>query len=153
MNAIRKNAPLQGLRIGRALAATWFSSLAGPMLARRGVVTYTARSEQALKFAERRSEARHKVRLQSGKVLDHEDRFVTECIFDNRTRVGLHLKLATGVLLPKLVQVYDDQEGALITVRVMWQRGRDAGCRVTSGPRVSNRRLIARLRGRYYAVP
>lgn len=153
MSVTRKNVPLQGLRIRGGLAATWFSSLARPMLARRGLVTYAALSEQAAKFTERRTEARRKVHLQSGKVLSRESRFLTECIFNNRTRVGLHLKLAASVLLPKLVQLYDDQQGSLIAARVIWQRGRAAGCRVISAPLVSNRKLIARLRGRYYAVP
>ncbi|MBI1867107.1 MAG: hypothetical protein HYS06_02215 [Methylocystis sp.] len=149
-NVNRKNMPLQGLRIGRA--ATWFSSIAGPLLAKRGVVTYTALSEQISKFTERRAETRRQVYLQSGKVLNHKDQFLTECLFKNRTRGGIHLKLAGGVVLPKLVQLYDDRQSTLTAARVMWQRGKHAGCRVISAPLASNGKLITRLRGRYYAV-
>lgn len=148
----QKKPVLRGLRTFRGLSGALLSMVAKPMLAKQGIVTYTVLSESGPKFVERRSEARRSIRLQSGKVLNDKDQFLTEFIFRNRTRVGIHLKLATRVSLPKLVQLYDDRRGELIVARVIWQNGEDVGCRVAHVASGSKERLIARLRERYYAV-
>jgi hypothetical protein len=126
--------------------------VAKPMLAKQGIVTYTVLSESGPKFVERRSEVRRSIRLQSGKVLNDKDQFLTEFIFRNRTRVGIQLKLATRVSLPRLVQLYDDRQDELIVARVIWQNGGNVGCRVAHVAPGSKEKLIARLRERYYAV-
>lgn len=152
MNGRHKHTTLQGLKAARLGPGAWIYSLARPMLARRGVVTYTVHSETTPKHIERRREARRPVHLQSGKILDHRDRFLTEFIFKNRTEIGLRLKLARRVSLPKSILLYDDQQGALVAANIVWQHGSDAGCRVSCKPAVLNEKLLTRLRGPYYAV-
>jgi hypothetical protein len=147
-----KNTILRGLRTSRGLSGALLSLMAKPMLAKQGIVTYTVLSASRPQFVERRSEVRRAIRLQSGKVLNDKDQFLTEFIFRNRTRDGIQLKLATRVSLPKLVQLYDDRRRELIVARVIWQNGGDVGCRVTHVPPGSKEKLIARLRERYYAV-
>lgn len=151
VSVVRKDRFLQGLRIGHSSAATWISSLAGPMLAKRGIVTYATLSEQRLSI-ERRTEVRRRVHLRSGKILNCKNQFLTECLFKNRTRFGTHLQLAVHVPLPRSIQLYDDHQSTLVNARVIWQRGRNAGCRVMSASNGSNEKLIGRLGGRYYAV-
>jgi hypothetical protein len=143
---------LLGVRNFPGVSGRLFSFIARPICARQGIVTYTVLSESRSRFTERRTESRRPVRLQSGKVLNQKDQFLTEFIFRNRTSLGIRLKLAKRVWLPKLIQLYDDAGGVLIAARVVWQHGHDVGCRMTSAAPVSNEKLIARLRDRYYAV-
>ncbi len=158
MSGFRKTTTLQGLKAGRLGPGAWIYSFASPMLARRGVVTYSVHFETTPKFdatardVERRREARRPVHLQSGKILDHKDRFLTEFIFKNRTETGIRLKLARRVTLPKSILLYDDQQGALVAANIVWQRGSDAGCRISRMPALANEKLLTRLRGPYYAV-
>jgi hypothetical protein len=147
-----KNPTLRGLRTAQGFPGALLSLIAKPMLAKQGIVTYAVLSESRPKFVERRAEVRRPVRLQSGKVLNGKDQFLTEFIFRNRTRFGIQLKLATRAALPKLVQLYDDRQGVLIIARVIWQNGGDVGCRVNYAASALNEKLIARLRERYYAV-
>lgn len=152
MSANRKSASsLRGLKIGRGGAATWISALARPLLARKGMVAYSAVSEVRIRL-ERRTEDRRTVHLQGGKILNCRNQFLAECLIRNRTRTGVRLKLAANVTLPSAIQLYDDCESTLVSARVMWQRGRDAGCRINSKPQVSDEKLLSRLRERYYAV-
>jgi hypothetical protein len=152
VNISEKKTPLRGLRASRGFPGALMSLLAKPILAKRGVVLYSVLAESRPKFIERRAEARQPVRLQSGKVLNSKGQFLTEFIFRNRTRVGIQLKLAKRISLPKLVQLYDDRGGRLITARVIWQHGGDVGCRVTHAATVPSESLITRFRERYYAV-
>ncbi len=127
-------------------------SLLGSIRKRQGVPTYAVLSETQPKPIERRAETRRSARLQSGKVLNQQDQFLTEFSFRNRTSVGVQLRLAKRVCLPKLVKLYDDSGDALIAARVVWQRGADVGCRIKCASLVASEKLRSRLRGRYYAV-
>lgn len=151
VSANRKKMRLEGLKAPRLVPGAWLSSVARPMLARHGVVTYSVLSETA-KPAERRAEPRRPVHLQSGKILGHKNRFLTEFLFKNRTRIGIRVKLARGVPLPKTVLLFDDQQGVLLAADVVWQHGSDAGCRLSHKPMRLDDKLLARLRGPYYAV-
>jgi hypothetical protein len=132
-------------------AGAWMRSVASRMLPREGVVTYSVVVETSASFVERRREARRPVHLQSGKILDGGERFLTEFLYKNRTQGGIRLRLAQRVSLPRSILLYDDQQGALLAANVIWQNGVDAGCRM-KGRWPHNEKLVLRMSGPYYAV-
>lgn len=142
---------LHGVRAPRLFAGAWLRSLAGPLLKRPGVVTYVVQSETILAYVERRAATRRTVHLQSGKMLDHADRFLTEFTVRNRTDNGVRLKLARRVQLPRSVVLFDDQQGILLAADVIWRNGADAGLRISRRQSLDEK-LLKRLEGRYYAV-
>lgn len=101
---------------------------------------------------ERRREKRRPARLQSGKIVDCGERFLTEFVFRNRSEAGVRLRLARRVVLPKRILLFDDQYSALHVASVVWQRGCDVGCRVAAEGAPASEPLLARLRNRYYSV-
>lgn len=90
--------------------------------------------------------------MQSGKILDADERFLTEFIFRDRSEKGVRLRLAQRVALPRSVLLFDDQNGRLFIATVVWQHGCDAGCRVSRERASSPETLLSRLRNPYYAV-
>ncbi|WP_155931232.1 PilZ domain-containing protein [Methylosinus trichosporium] len=111
-------------------------------------VTYSVVEERL----ERRSDQRRPARLQAGKILDGDERFLTEFVFRNRSEGGVRLRLAHRVVLPKRILLFDDQCAALRVATVVWQRGCDAGCRLATEHAPAPEPLLARLRNRYYAI-
>jgi hypothetical protein len=126
----------------------WVRAIVGRMIARPGAVTYKIVEETI----ERRREKRRPARLQSGKILDERERFLTEFTFRNRGETGVRLRLAHRVALPRSILLFDDLRGAIFVGAVIWQRGCDAGCRLEAERARSPESLLARLRNPYYAV-
>lgn len=139
---------LQGSKTGRTSAAAVLRAIADRLLARGGAVTYSVVEETV----ERRREGRRPARLQSGKILGSDERFLTEFSFRNRSEKGVRLRLAQRVALPRSILLFDDSSGGLFSAAVVWQHGCDAGCRVSRDRPSASERLLARLRNRYYAV-
>jgi hypothetical protein len=123
-------------------------AIASRLLEKPRDVTYSVIEERQ----ERRSELRRPTRLQSGKILDSGERFLTEFVFRNRSEAGVRLRLAHRVVLPKRILLFDDQCSALHVATVVWQRGCDAGCRLAMEHAPFAEPLLARLRNRYYAI-
>jgi hypothetical protein len=142
---------LLGSKSARRYAPGWIRALVRPVLPRAGVVNYTVDAETTLRV-ERRGEIRRPVHLQSGKILDVQERFLTEFLFKNRTEVGIRLRLAHRATLPRFIFLYDDQSCALAAASVVWQHGCDVGCRVSRKPLPSKEQLLKRLKSPYYAV-
>ncbi|CAN2533816.1 hypothetical+protein [Methylocapsa aurea] len=142
---------LQGMKARDIGAGAWMRAFASRMLPREGVVTYSVVVETSASVGERRREARRPVHLQSGKILDGGERFLTEFLYKNRTQGGIRLRLAQRVPLPRSILLYDDQQGALLAANVIWQNGVDAGCRM-KGRWPHNEKLILRMSGPYYSV-
>lgn len=142
---------LHGAKANEISAGAWLRRVTSRMLPREGVVTYSVVVEERPSFVERRREARRPVHLQSGKILDGGERFLTEFLYKNRTGGGIRLRLAQRVPLPRSILLYDDQQGALLAANVVWQSGVDAGCRMR-GRWPHNEKLLLRMSGPYYAV-
>lgn len=123
-------------------------AMAARLLRSPGDVTYSVLEERL----ERRSESRRSTRLQSGKILDGGQCFLTEFVFRNRSPAGVLLRLAHRVALPKRILLFDDQCGALHVATVVWQRGCDAGCRISAERAPSTELLLSRLRNPYYSI-
>jgi hypothetical protein len=144
--------PLEGVKARSVGVNAWFRSATERMLLRKGVVTYSVVAESpSPPFVERRREARRPVHLQSGKILDRGERFLTEFLYRNRTEGGIRLRLARRVPLPRFILLYDDQRRALHAAKVIWQNGADAGCRM-KGCWPHSEKLLRRMSGPYYAV-
>jgi hypothetical protein len=139
---------LQGSRTVAHGGGAWVRAIVGRVLARPGAVTYKVVEEAV----ERRRETRRPARLQSGKILDGRERFLTEFTFRNRSDAGVRLRLAHRVALPRSILLYDDLRGVVFVAAVIWQRGCDAGCRLDAERATSPESLVARLRNPYYAV-
>lgn len=103
---------------------------------------------------EKRSSARRRLRLRSGKLLDAQNKFLCECLVRNRSGQGLCLILAKNVGLPIRYRLYDDETGSLKAVTTVWRRNALLGVRycLASKPVAIREADRSALRGRYYAV-
>ena len=103
---------------------------------------------------ERRDATRRRTRLRSGKIVDARDGFVTECLVHDLSETGMRLRLPTGVALPAVFQVYDDQSGRLQRAELSWRRADEAGIRFMSGEDTPRSRTIAAdMRRKFYKMP
>ncbi len=76
---------------------------------------------------ERRRTSRHRTRLRSAKIIDPAGVVVTDCLVHDLSARGGRLRLPPGIMLPRVIQIYDDQTGHLHRATVLWRRERDAG--------------------------
>lgn len=135
---------LKGARPGAGV-----SMLTRWRLRRHGVALQERLAEEA---DERRREKRRVVRLNWGKALDSGDRFLTECLVVNRGGDGVRLRLARSVTIPARFQLFDDADGLLYAARLVWRRGREAGCRLARVPVPGKPHVLRRMKGPYYAL-
>lgn len=148
METPRGKPVLHGSKSVAGGGGAWVRALVGRMIARPGAVSYKIVDETI----ERRREKRRPARLQSGKILDERERFLTEFTFRNRGETGVRLKLAHRVALPRSILLFDDLRGVVFVGSVIWQRGCDAGCRLEAERAPTPESLLARLRNPYYSV-
>ena len=103
---------------------------------------------------ERRDATRRRTRLRSGKIVDARDGFVTECLVHDLSETGMRLRLPTGVALPAVFQVYDDQSGRLQRAELSWRRADEAGIRFMSCEDTPRSRTVAAdMRRKFYKMP
>jgi hypothetical protein len=129
-------------------------------LARRSLVSYQIIEEPAQAEAsaeppkEKRSMARRRVRLRSGKLLDQHNKFICECLLRDQSAQGLCLLLTKNVGLPARYLLHDDDSGSVEAVVTMWRRGALLGVRYCSASRPAALKASDRasLRGKYYAI-
>lgn len=114
----------------------------------RQALAYTVRTVQS----ERRLEKRVAVRLQSGKVLDVEGRFLADFLFVNRGSSGVRISLARHLALPRKIWLYEDLNHICWGAEVVWQTGGVAGCRYRASDVALDERLLRRFRAKYYAL-
>jgi hypothetical protein len=101
---------------------------------------------------DRRGEKRRTARLKWGKALDCADRFLCECVLNNRTSEGACLRLARNITIPQRFQLYEDDSGEIYEAQVVWRRGGEIGCRLAPAPTENKPRVAQRMRGQYYAM-
>jgi hypothetical protein len=103
---------------------------------------------------DKRGNTRQRTRLRSGKVIDPNDRFLTECLVFDRSESGGRLRVPAGTTLPAWIQFYDDQSAVLYQADVIWRRDRDIGIRFRPfASTARTRALAADMRRRFYAIP
>jgi hypothetical protein len=151
---------LQGVRLRHWLAPAGLKRLMSRSLAYRNLVSYEIVEPPSDappivgKPVEKRSSARRRLRLRSGKLLDAQNKFLCECLVRNRSGQGLCLMLAKNVGLPIRYRLYDDETGSLNAVTTIWRRNALLGVRycLNSKPVAIRESDRSALRGRYYAV-
>jgi len=152
---------LEGVRTGHWRGPPGLKRLMSRSLARRNLVSYEiveappAEAPAGGRSLERRSSARRRVRLRSGKLLDSQNRFICECLMRDESLQGLCLKLAKNVGLPPRYRLYNDETGTLSVVATIWRRSDLLGVRYcpTTKPVSIKESDRSALRGRYYAIP
>ncbi len=120
-----------------------------------GTVTYTILDapRPATPKGERRSGPRQRVRLRSGKVLDADGRFLTECVFTDLSPTGSRIRPPAGTALPDELYLYDDTTGLLHRAAVLWRRGSELGLRFKpQAPSARTRSLASEMRRKFYAM-
>jgi hypothetical protein len=81
----------------------------------------------------RRTEPRVRTRLRSGKLLDRNKIFLTDCSIFDRSAHGARLRLFANVDLPERFGLYDEIAKQLFDAKVAWRRGQDVGVRLSAG--------------------
>jgi hypothetical protein len=119
-----------------------------PWRRRLGAVVYSVTCEAP----ERRGEPRRRLRLQSGKILDGEGRFVTDFLFVNRASNGVRITLSRSHRLPRKIWLYEDLSEACRGADVVWQKGAVVGCRLRTGEAPFDSRVLRRYREKYYGI-
>jgi hypothetical protein len=152
---------LEGVRTGHRRAPSGFKRLMSQSLARRSLVSYEVVETPAEAApvggsgVERRSGARRRLRLRSGKLLDSQNKFICECLMRDESPQGLCLKLMKNLGLPVRYRLYNDETGTLSVVTTIWRRGELLGVRYCPAAKPASIKESDRfaLRGRYYAIP
>ncbi len=101
---------------------------------------------------ERRQAARARTRLSSGKILDLNGCFLTECAVKNRTVYGVHLRLMREANIPGKILFYDDSLCCLSVLLVIWRKPNEIGCKVLQARAAVDIRLLARLKNPFYSM-
>jgi len=150
---------LEGVRYVNWAAKQEKARALGHRLACRGLVAYAVidpgEKGGHSDSLEKRADGRNRTRLRSAKLLDLGDRFLCECLIHDRSTNGLRLVLQRNLLIPRRLQLCDDESLELALVTVAWRRGAQIGVRLTGKDEFAWRRqgVRAALRGRYYAIP
>jgi hypothetical protein len=102
----------------------------------------------------RRAPPRKRTRLRCGKLLDQHGKFLIECQVHDRSVYGAHLRLVSGISLPRRIKFYDDEQRTLIDAEVIWRQKGDVGIQYLTKLDAQAVRLGKRsaLDGKYYAV-
>lgn len=137
-------AVLEGFRIHDGLSA-----LARWRLARAGAPSYERLSDKA---PERRRDRRRDVRLNWGKALDLSERFLCDCRIVDRASGGVRLRLVRNIAPPPRFYLFDEAEGAVFAAQIVWRRGSDIGCRLSTSPLRDKVHVARRMKGRCYAL-
>jgi len=129
-------------------------SLASQNLVSYEIVEPPRDAPPAGRTIEKRSSARRRLRLRSGKLLDARNKFLCECLVRDRSCQGLCLVLAKNIGLPSRCRLYDDETGSLNAITTIWRRSALVGVRYcfTGKPVAIKESDRSALRGRYYAV-
>ena len=103
---------------------------------------------------ERRTGARARTRLRSGKLLDAALAFLVDCRIHDRSAGGLRIRLLDAATLPRDLHLYEDETGRVLHVRTIWRRGAEVGLRVLAHRPARNLPAAQRaaLEGRYYGL-
>jgi hypothetical protein len=118
------------------------------------VVYWVKEVAQTTKDQERRGPQRKRTRLRCGKVLDGHSELIIECQVHDRSTYGARLRLMNTLPLPPRIRVYDDEHGALLEAKVIWQKDDSVGVQFLTEINARTKRLgkISKYAGKYYAL-
>jgi len=103
---------------------------------------------------DRRGPSRKRTRLRSGKILDPRNKLLMECQVHDRSVYGAQLHLLKSLPLPRAIRLYDDEHGALLDAKVIWQKNGRAGIRFLTQIDERTKMLgrISKYAGKYFAI-
>ena len=78
-------------------------------------------------LAEKRTQPRMRTRLRTGKIVDDQNGFLTECRFHDRSQSGARLELIRAIELPNGLRMFEDGTGLLFAIRPVWRGGNVLG--------------------------
>jgi len=113
------------------------------------------KSAHAALLSDKRAARRHRTRLRSGKILDAGNKFLVECVVHDRSDEGARLRIVENVALTPPIRLFDDEQGTVHDVSIVWRRGQDLGVRYVPGCGTAppTEAQLRELRGKYYAIP
>jgi hypothetical protein len=127
---------LNGMRGPAWFQRAGLARLFSKSLAKRGLVAFhgallpAGQKRDAQPAIENRRVDRQRVRLRSGRILDHEGRFICDCMIHDRSSSGLRLKLHERLTLPRRGVIRLDDTGVAHAMEIAWQRDTLAGARL-----------------------
>ena len=136
---------LNGMRGPAWFQRVVLERLLSKSLARRGLVAFhgafapAAQKRDAEPAIENRRVDRQRVRLRSGRILDHEGRFICDCMIRDMSNSGLRLKLHERLILPRRGVIRLDETGVAHAMEIAWQRDTVAGARLLGPARPAGR--------------
>ncbi|THD47190.1 MAG: PilZ domain-containing protein [Bradyrhizobium sp.] len=77
--------------------------------------------------AERRCEPRHRVRLQSGRILDPRCRPICNCVIRDLSKGGARLLTPPTAEVSNNILFFDDQKQQMASAEVRWRKGQEMG--------------------------
>ncbi len=80
---------------------------------------------------ERRVAKRWRTRLRDGLIGERKHRVLADCRITERSRLGARLRLDTAHALPARFVLTDGAAREMFRAELVWQRGREAGVRLT----------------------
>ena len=103
--------------------------------------------------SERRRSPRQRTRLRSGKIVDLNGRFLSECTIYDLSAAGSRIRHPGALALPSQFQLYDDQSGLVHHATVLWRNGNESGLSFKPQP-LSPRAgaLASQMRRKFYAM-
>jgi hypothetical protein len=144
---------LNGVRVDKSLMGFRLFSNRSLLPKEKDRVSYSIVKETEHPRKERRQVARARTQLSSGKILDLNGCFLTECALRNKTANGVHLRLMREVSIPERIHFYDDSLCCLSVLLVIWRKQNEIGCRVLQARQAADFRLLARFKNPFYAMP
>jgi hypothetical protein len=116
-------------------------------------LTYTV-IEKPTDAGEKRTEARRRTRLRSGKILDARNKFLVECQVYDRSPRGARVRLVANVFMPPRLRLFDDETKVVRDARIIWRRNHELGISFATRSSADDLRPSERaaLAGKFYAV-
>lgn len=104
--------------------------------------------------SEQRELERKRTRLRSGKLVNLDGQFLTECHFQDLAKGGARIRIIGQCDIPERFWLFDDQYcGALIT-HIVWRKNLDIGVRFAPDSTVAplSESVLHALSGKYYSL-
>ena len=104
---------------------------------RPGIASYRLVSES---IPDRRKSQRRRVHLRSGKLIDREGGFLSDCRVADLGKGGVALVLPAAITLPGALRFYDDCDGMMQEARIAWRENGALGLALTARVPAKGRR-------------
>ena len=89
-------------------------------------------AESKITLLDKRDDERMRTRLRGGLVSNEQNRVITDCLIQDRSRSGARLRLAQDRPLPRRFLLSDEASQSRFWARLVWQKGREAGVKLVA---------------------